>query len=179
MTAPLGPDHLLVLPVIMPSLNECHKMHWGKRDRLNKNVGWHIRVVMGREEIKHRDRSAQVAIRVFSNAPKAAGGRVRRLDDDNLVGGLKGLRDQLKHLGIIKNDSPAWAKFAYVECRDKVESPRTEIAITYNGKRAGKNLPPLLSEERKCGLLSAKGGLMMGTKKLAFSPARKGKLNAL
>jgi hypothetical protein len=40
-------------------------------------------------------------------------------------------------------------------------------------------LPPFPSEEGICGLLSAKGGLMMGTKRWGLSPARKRKPTAL
>jgi len=131
---PPGPDFLLVLPLIVPSQNEQNKWHYMKRAKYNKNLGWHIYAVMGPKEIAHQDRLAHVTFRVFSNAPKFMGGRARRLDDDNLIAGHKGMRDQLKHLGIIKNDSPAWLDIGYVENRDPVERPRTEIEISYGAK---------------------------------------------
>lgn len=134
---PPGPDFVLVLPVIMPSLNKQLRMHWAKRQRLNKNIAWHLRSVMGREEIAHRDRIAHVTIKVFSNAPKTAGGRARRLDRDNLFGGQKPLVDALRHCGIIKNDTDLWLDLGVVESRDPVSEPRTEIEITYNGNRPG------------------------------------------
>lgn len=134
---PPGPDFLLVLPFVVPSQNEQNKWHYMKRAKFNKYLGWHLYSVMGRDEIAHRDRLAHVTIRVCSNASKAMGGRCRRLDDDNLIAGHKGLRDQLKHLGIIKNDSPAWLDCGYIENRDPVDRPRTEIEITYNANRPG------------------------------------------
>jgi len=132
--APPGPDFVLIIPAIMPSLNEYIRMHWAKRRRLNRNIAWHVQAVKGRADIEHRDRLAHVTLRVFSNAPKAAGGRARRLDHDNLVGGNKPLVDALRLTGIIKNDTDKWLDVGYAEYRDAVERPRTEIEITYNDK---------------------------------------------
>jgi len=126
---------LLVLPVIMPSLNKQLRSHWAARKRLKDNAAWHVRASMGRYKIDHRDRFANVSITVYSNAPKAMGGRARRLDTDNLIGGQKPLVDALKQAGIMKDDSPKWAAITYIENRDKVESPRTEIEIGYGGKK--------------------------------------------
>jgi hypothetical protein len=131
---PPGPDFILVVPAIMPSLNKYIRMHWSKRRRLNKNIAWHVQAVKGRADVEHRDRLAHVTIKVFSNAPKAAGGRARMLDRDNLVGGNKPLVDALRLCGIIKNDTERWADVGYIENRDPVDRPRTEIEITYNGK---------------------------------------------
>ena len=128
---------LLVLPVIMPSLNNQLRSHWAARKRLKDNAAWHLRAVMGRKSIEHRDRFANVIITVYSNAPKLAGGRARRLDPDNLIGGQKPLVDSMKQAGMLKDDSPKWAAIAYVENRDKVERPRTEIEIGY-GKEQGR-----------------------------------------
>jgi len=125
---------LLVLPVIMPSLNNQLRAHWAVRKRTKDNAAWHLRAVMGRKSIEHRDRFANVIITVYSNAPKLAGGRARRLDTDNLIGGQKPLVDALKQAGIMKDDSPKWAAITYLENRDKVETPRTEIDVSYGGK---------------------------------------------
>lgn len=133
---PPAPDFVLVLPVIMPSLNKQLRMHWATRKRLKANTGWHLSAVMGRVEIQHRGRIAHVTITVYSNAPKAAGGRARRLDTDNLIGGQKPLVDSMKQAGILKDDSPKWLDIGYIERRDKVERPRTEIEISYSGKGA-------------------------------------------
>ncbi len=134
---PPGPDFLLIIPVIMPSLNKQLRMHWRTRGRLKNNAILHVRAVMGRDEIKHLKKLAHLTIRVYSNAPKLAGGRARSLDVDNLVGAQKPLVDALKDLGIIKNDSPVWLDIGYVERREKVERPRTEIEITYNAISPG------------------------------------------
>lgn len=128
MTAPAV---LLVLPVIMPSLNNQLRSHWAVRKRTKDNAAWHVRAVMGRKSIDHLDRFANVRITVYSNAPKASGGRARRLDTDNLIGGQKPLVDAMKQAGLLKDDSPKWAAIAYVENRDKVEAVRTEIQIWY------------------------------------------------
>lgn len=128
-------NFLLVLPVILPSLNKQLRSHWAVRKRLKDNAAWHLRAVMGRKSIEHRDRFANVRITVYSNAPKLAGGRARMLDTDNLIGGQKPLVDAMKQAGLLKDDSPKWAAIEYVECRDKVESVRTEIEIGYGGKK--------------------------------------------
>lgn len=128
---------LLVLPVIMPSLNKQLRSHWAARKRLKDNAAWHVRASMGRYKIDHRDRFANVSITVYSNAPKVAGGRVRVLDRDNLIGGQKPLVDAMKQAGILKDDSPKWAAIAYVERRDPVESPRTEIEVSYKAISPG------------------------------------------
>ena len=125
----------LVFPGIMPSLNKQLRMHWAIRKRLKDNSLWRLKAIIGRTEIAHTNRLAVVTFRIYSNAPKALGGRARRLDDDNLIGAQKILRDCLTDLGIIRNDSRAWAQFTYEEIRDKVETPRTEINIFYNGKK--------------------------------------------
>lgn len=122
---------LLVFPGIMPSLNKQLRMHWASRKRLKDNSLWRMKAIIGRTEIAHAGRQAHVSFLVYSNAPKALGGRARMLDDDNLIGAQKILRDCLTDLGIIKNDTRNWATFSYDEIRDRVETPRTEIEISY------------------------------------------------
>jgi len=178
---PPGPDYLLIIPAIMPSLNEYLRMHWNARRRLNHNTGWHVQVVKGRSDIEHRDRLAHVTIRVYSNAPKAAGGRARRLDMDNLFGAQKPLIDALRYSGIIKNDTDRWLDLGISEYRDQVEYPRTEIDITYNGKSYRDSRPiisPFAPKEKTRAVVS-KRGLMMGAKKWGSFPARKKRPNAL
>lgn len=132
---PPAPDFVLVLPVIMPSLNKQLRSHWAVRKRIKDNAAWHVRAVMGRKSIDHLDRFANVRITVYSNAPKSTGGRARRLDIDNLIGGQKPLVDAMKQAGLLKDDSPKWAAITCLENRDKVESPRTEIEISYTKER--------------------------------------------
>jgi hypothetical protein len=129
-----APEFLLVLPAIPPSANEIKSMHWAAYRDLRNDLAYLVRLSIGRVEVLHRDRLAHVTITAYSNAPKEAGGRARRLDRDNLWGGMKPLVDALRDQAVIKNDSDPWLDLGVCECRDQVASPRTEIAITYNGK---------------------------------------------
>ncbi len=59
--------------------------------------------------------------------------RARRLDDDNLSGGAKHLRDSLVRLGVLKDDTAQWCGFTY-EQRTVMESPTgkacTRVVVT-------------------------------------------------
>jgi len=54
--------------------------------------------------------------------------RSRRLDSDNLSGGLKYLRDTLKDVRLIYDDSPRWLKAEYRQEIDS-KSHRVEVEI--------------------------------------------------
>jgi len=54
--------------------------------------------------------------------------RPRRIDSDNLSGGMKYLRDQLQNMKLIWNDSEKYLEAKYYQYTDKA-SPRTEITI--------------------------------------------------
>jgi len=45
--------------------------------------------------------------------------RVRFLDDDNLTGGFKGMRDAIKRVGLIVDDSPKWLETKYLQLKGK------------------------------------------------------------
>lgn len=58
--------------------------------------------------------------------------RKRRLDDDNLIAGLKHCRDMLVHFGLLVDDSRQWAAFTYAEdvaSKSPTGKPCTRITI--------------------------------------------------
>jgi Holliday junction resolvase RusA-like endonuclease len=129
--APPAPDIKLVVWKIPPSSNEYLRMHWAVKKRLRSNFAWLLKIAAAPHILTAEKMAAHVQITIFSNAPKATGGRARRLDYDNLYGGVKPLLDAMKDIRLIVNDSPKWLDPGVSECRDPVESPRTEISITY------------------------------------------------
>ena len=54
--------------------------------------------------------------------------RPRRIDSDNLSGGMKYLRDQLQNMKLIWNDSEKYLEAKYYQYTDG-KDPRTEIVI--------------------------------------------------
>lgn len=45
--------------------------------------------------------------------------RTRLLDSDNLAGGFKGMRDAIKRVGLIVDDSPKWLEAEYFQVKGK------------------------------------------------------------
>lgn len=85
--------------------NKFHKQHWSVYSNYKKKVCMPkvaaAYVVLGEH---HAGRKMKVTFKCY---------RKRLLDDDNLRGGLKPVRDCLITVGFIKDDSPKWGKFEY------------------------------------------------------------------
>jgi len=114
---------LLFHPFESPSGNDFHKRHWSEYARHKAFCRtWAI--------FTHRSRGykkimARCAVDFVTY-------RRRLLDDDNMIIGLKGLRDSLVEAGFLYDDSPKWATFTYVQ-KKRDASPYgkvgTEISI--------------------------------------------------
>lgn len=55
--------------------------------------------------------------------------RQRPFDDDNLIGGLKPVRDALVDIGYLRNDDSSAAEFVYKQEKDEDGDPRLRIEI--------------------------------------------------
>lgn len=98
------------------------------RLRSNGRGAWAYRKYKAKAALELKQHSALVKkatgkrrvtfTRVFS-------GRQRHLDGDNLVAGLKPLRDGLTELGMIVDDSPKWLEAHY----EQVKGPEAGIKI--------------------------------------------------
>jgi hypothetical protein len=68
------------------------------------------------------------ATKKFITFTRIMGKRERLYDDDNLIGGLKPVRDALVDVGIIDNDNAASAEFIYRQVRGSA-GPILEIDV--------------------------------------------------
>lgn len=116
----------IILPVVTPSLNELLRMHWTKQRRLKKDYGWELTAVNANDPKYRAEWKERREVRFLSCRPYL-------LDTDNLIGGIKPLRDALVDMELIIDDSPKYADFSYFQKVDE-KNPRTEILILNGGK---------------------------------------------
>ncbi len=117
------------LPVVIPSLNEL--MTWKHHPRLRQ---WRYRTYSAslREElVEALDGSP---LQQAPGAPSRVRVTVTRysagtLDDDNLRGGCKPLRDALVAVGVLHDDSPAWLEAHYRQAPAAKNEKRTRLEI--------------------------------------------------
>lgn len=101
-----------------PSLNETLRWHWAKKKKAQKAMAWGIKTQPTSGSVTTWDATRRCTVEDYCPIPRA---RVRitrhgsrLLDEDNLIGGCKGLVDVLKPasksnpygLGIIAGDEP-------------------------------------------------------------------------
>lgn len=55
--------------------------------------------------------------------------RQRPFDDDNLIGGMKAVRDALVDIGYLRNDDSSAAEFVYKQEKDDEGDPRLRVEI--------------------------------------------------
>jgi len=116
----------IVFPgIVTPSQNQI--VHW-QRARYYSNIPqlkktyWNMLLLCNAYEGKYKARPGEKrAVSFFSFRP-------RKLDDDNLIGGMKYLRDTLEDMGLIWRDSPTYLEAKYHQYTDG-KDPRTEIVI--------------------------------------------------
>lgn len=113
----------LVLSSIPPSLNQYLRMHWAVKRKLRVKYHWELlsclSVMSWEQKPKQKTPKASVKISVF---------RPRRLDQDNLTGGLKPLIDAMRDVGLIRDDSPRWLDLIVRQEKDSI-TPRVEIEV--------------------------------------------------
>ena len=118
----------LVLKAVTPSRNEVDKHHWGWRA---KQVDHWIEMLTEALSDQHllgfRAPALRHATVIFTRIGK------RILDDDNLSGGMKQLRDALTRRALIMDDSPQWMDALYRQRRcPKGKSPHTLVTIVWD-----------------------------------------------
>ena len=94
---------MISVPLKIESLNKTLRQHWSKRAKEKKLWFDHIRAACN-----WKPPQAKGKMRVIVTSY-----RKRLLDTDNLVGGAKGLRDSMKDLGMVMDDSPKWSEWIY------------------------------------------------------------------
>lgn len=106
------------------SQNKRDKWHWSKRSKEKDEWYWEIKSVL---------KGSLSRLKYFSDDKKKViitSMRKRLLDVPNLWGGSKGLIDSLVDLGLIKDDSPAFAEFEFRQCVGKPMGTIIEIEET-------------------------------------------------
>lgn len=110
---------------IPPSGNQQLRKHWAARKREQDKLKWAVVDAIAATgdplppEYIRAGRPMRMTVRCF---------RIRRLDTDNAMAGIKPLVDVVKELGIIHDDSPAWLDLG-LDQRIDAARPRVEIDI--------------------------------------------------
>jgi len=112
----------ITIPVIVPSVNETNKLHWGARDRLKKSYVAHISGAIHDMDMKINKlkRPKKRRLMIYSYRKKI-------MDPDNIISSHKEMIDAIKDLGLIWDDSEK-----YIDLRVfQLEHPeqKTEIFI--------------------------------------------------
>ena len=117
----------ITIPVIVPSVNETNKLHWGARDRLKRSFVAHIRGAIHDMDMKINklEKPKKRRVRIYSFRKKV-------MARDHSWASHKQMIDALKELGLIWDDSEK-----YIDLRVfQLEHPevKTEIFIEDSNK---------------------------------------------
>ncbi len=93
--------------------------------KLKRNYGWELIAVNAHDDEYKVEWGEKRKVHFISY-------RVRLLDDDNLIGGFKAMRDCLEDMKLIFMDSPEYLISKYEQFLDPA-NPRTEIRIEKGG----------------------------------------------
>jgi len=130
------PDSIkITIPGLSPSRNETDKwtakrQFWRKKE-LKETYKWQIFADLNSRGIDLENIQVTAPVKrkvIFTSF------RSRRLDSDNLSGGLKYLRDTLKDVRLIYDDSPRWLKAEY---RQEIDSKNHRVEIEIFGEFGG------------------------------------------
>lgn len=99
----------IILPIKTPSLNELYRMHWSARRKLNQKWDWLLIA-----NCKGKNKRHYKNLIILSK-------RKRLIDQDNFIGGTKGLLDTLKNSGWIKDDDLKSVTVTYQQEKSKKE----------------------------------------------------------
>ncbi len=115
----------LVLPEATPSLNVWQRMHWAVRKR--EQHKWAM-IVYGALLIAGWSRISARAFGKRRLTIERFG--VRALDPDNACGGAKPVIDELRHLGLLLDDTPEMVELVVRSGKKKRgEDPHTRITL--------------------------------------------------
>ena len=116
----------IVMPgIITPSRNQLdrwQRMGYYSNIQKSKKTYWNILLLCNAHDDKYKAKPKEKrGVDFYSYRP-------RKLDDDNLSGGMKYFRDTLEDMGLIWRDSPTYLEAKYYQYTDG-KDPRTEIVI--------------------------------------------------
>ena len=111
---------LIILPVVTPSNNKLLRMHYFSRKK-EKEIYQKWLIAAGVKDLKFKALGKKRTVEIHSF-------RKRRLDPDNLIGGMKLLIDSLCDVGLIWDDSPKYLDLTVIQETER-KNPRTEIKI--------------------------------------------------
>jgi Holliday junction resolvase RusA-like endonuclease len=116
----------IILPFVTPSVNKLLRMHYFARKREQDKYKKWLAAAFGEYTLGAVDRrfnaekeKRHLEIRSF---------RKRRIDPDNLIGGMKLLIDALCDVGLLWDDSPRYLDLTVIQETDG-KNPRTEVSI--------------------------------------------------
>jgi len=113
---------VIVIPSVMPSLNQQLRMHHYARMRLKKKCAKDVD-----DALKASGYKVTEMIYPSRRMVTIISYRKRLLDEDNNVGSTKPLLDAVKDMGLIWDDSPKFCEL--VTRQEKAKDVRTEIRI--------------------------------------------------
>ena len=113
---------VIVIPSVMPSLNQQLRMHHYARMRLKKKCAKDVD-----DALKASGYKVTEMIYPSRRMVTIISYRKRLLDDDNNTGATKPLLDAVKDMGLVWDDSPKFC--ALVTRQEKAKDVRTEIRI--------------------------------------------------
>ena len=116
----------IVFPgIVTPSRNQLdrwQRMGYYSNIQRSKKTYWNILLLCNAHDDKYKAKPKEKrGVDFYSYRP-------RKLDDDNLSGGMKYFRDTLEDMGLIWRDSPSYLEANYYQQTDG-KDPRTEIII--------------------------------------------------
>jgi len=115
----------IVLPgIVTPSQNQIARWLQYEYYRIiqMKKDYWNLLLLCNANEDKYKAKPEEKRIVYFYSY------RPRKIDSDNLSGGMKYLRDQLEKMGLIWRDSEKYLESKYFQYTDS-QNPRIEIVI--------------------------------------------------
>lgn len=111
----------IILPVVTLSENRLLRMHWtARKAEQHKYLKWLI-AAGAQDKMFYVGEKEKRAVEIYSY-------RKRRIDPDNLTGGMKPLIDCLRKINLIWDDSPKYLDLTVIQETDG-KDPRTEIVI--------------------------------------------------
>ena len=113
-------DEKIIIPIIIQSLNQTLRQHWGAKSRTKKKYKELISKQMLINRIKKTNVGVKWNVTITSY-------RKRLLDKDNLIGGAKSLLDSLCDEGFIFDDTPDMVNVRYYQQISKSKEYYTEI----------------------------------------------------
>ena len=132
----IPPDSIkITIPGLSPSRNQCDTWtawNWfNQKNELKKTYRWQIFADLNSRGIDLENIQVTAPVKrkvIFTSF------RSRRLDKDNLSGGLKYLCDVLVDMRLINNDSPKWLEVKY---NQEIDSKNHRVEIEIFGEFGG------------------------------------------